>query len=193
MEKPVFNRVLALLVLSTADWFGACKKPSYADIKVDERGSVAQGNREEPKPQAIDPESDFKRLGALPNQDPNQMKGVAMPDFFDQAKGRVKDIPYYPRGVVTNFQVAPVSNMTMLMQISKTRDSFETVTGFFDQALKSAEWKISSLNKGENLWTWELAKDPGQQAAIQVERQREQGIVFIVLRRASSATEQVKK
>src|SRR5436853_1103817 len=193
METQVFNRALAVLILCTAVWLSACKKPSYADIKVEEHGAAAQGNREEPKSQSIDPESDLKKLGAPDQGNADQQKGVAMPDFFDSGKGRVKDLPYYPRAVTTNIQIAPVSNTTMLLQVMKTRDSFETVTAFFDQALKTGGWKISSRNKGERLWSWELARDKGKKGAIQVEGQKEQGIVFIVLRRARSATELDKK
>ena len=185
MEKAVFRRMIGLIGLSVVVSLTACKKPSYSDYKVDEHGTVRNDNKQEPAAKPLDPESDLKQSGAMASQAESPRKeGVQMPDFFDRQRGRVKDLPLYPRSQATNIQFGPMGGLNVVMQVFRTSDKFETVTAFFDHALKAGEWKIASNDRGADLYTWELTKGASDQAAIQVERQKEQGIVFIVLRRA---------
>ena len=81
----------------------------------------------------------------------------------------------------------------MLMQVFRTPDKFETVTAFFDKALKATDWKIASNDRGEDIFTWELVKGTSDQGAIQVERQKDQAGVFIVMRRAQTIAQAAKK
>ena len=171
----------------------SCKKPSYSDYKVDERGAVTNENKEDAKAKPLDPESDLKEAGAMPAQTEAPKAGVQMPDFYDQQKGRVKDIPLYPRSRLTNVQFGPVGGLVMLMEVFNTPDKFETVTAFFDQTLKATDWKIAGNDRGVDLYAWELTKGAGEQGAIQVERQKEKGGAFIVIRRARITAQAAKK
>lgn len=169
---------IALLALALAAGSGCQHKPSYADIKINQSGGLAT----EDNNTVANALAAANATPAAAGQTGGKLPPEPIPAFFDQKTGQIKDLPLIPHSKVTALQYGPYGVYTSMSMQAKTAIPFDKVTEFYDNAVKSAGWKVVSNDRNGDAFIWRLAKgDEG--ATVQVSKSLQPNIIYVSLNR----------
>ena len=167
-------------------------KPSYSQIDTDQAGKASNQNAAASsvatKPSQL---PDSQPPETSPQAAPTQAAGVAPPSFFDSRTGQIKDLPSYPGSRRVRIGFGPVSGFESMGLLLSSRDPFDKVVAFYEQAIKSNGWTVVENSRADNTCQWTLSKEAGQ-GVVQVTTQPQgRPVVYVTLQRAK-AIEQTK-
>jgi hypothetical protein len=180
--------LLGCVVLATTLSCG--HKPSYSDIKVDQSGRpLAEASN------SLEQSQGAKDEGAVASQStnggtaPEPATGKPLPKFFDEKTGQIKDLPLIPRSKLVSLQYGPSGAYeTMSLQV-KTGEPFDKVTAFYDAAIKSAGWRITTNDRNPDTYTWRLVKGDDDGATLQVAKGAQASVIFVTMVRLTRLEE----
>jgi hypothetical protein len=153
-------------------------KPSYSDIKPDQGAIAAKSPDVTAAGSAL--ASPAGQSQAQP-QPANQAS--AIPSFWDAKKGEIKDLPIIQHSKVVKMQYGPQAGFeTMALQV-KTAEPFDKITAFYDSAIKAKGWTITSNNRDNNNFSWQLAKGEDDSAAVGVTKGAQGSITYVSFNR----------
>jgi hypothetical protein len=185
------RRVLyCVLCLAVSQVAGCGHKPSYSEIDSNQSGKAANQSSPAPggpeKPTAL-PGEPAHLPETAPASAPGEQKPVPLPAFFDSATGQIKDLPGYPRARRTNIQFGPLNGYDTMLITLTTRDPFDKVVAFYDQAVKSNGWTIVENSRDPNKYQWTLLKESGQ-GMIVIAKEEQRPLVYVTLDRVKSSS-----
>jgi hypothetical protein len=183
--------VVLLGCMALAATLSCGHKPSYSDIKVDQSGRpLAEASNSPATSVGAD---DLARALASPSANggtaPAPATGKPLPKFFDQKTGQIKDLPLIPRSKLVSLQYGPSGAYeTMSMQV-KTTEPFDKVTAFYDAAIKSAGWRITTNDRNPDTFSWRLVKGADDGATLQIAKGSQPAVIFITMIRLTRLEE----
>jgi hypothetical protein len=177
-----------LLTMTVAVAF-ACgpKEPSYSNINLNKNRSAGVSPEPVASPDAsasATPGAATPPAGAATPPAPAQPGPMKIPAFFDAQKGAIKDLPSYPESMNVNVQYGPLSNAEMATIVSETSGSMEKITQFYDKAIKSNGWTVSSETRETDRYRMNLKKGDKDAGTVQVTRNAQSKAITIVVSRS---------
>jgi len=167
---------------------GCGHKPSYSEIEPDNSGKAANQNSSPSNgaDKPADPAGAAARLAETAPEPENQQKPILPPPFYDSATGQIKDLPSYPGARRTNIQYGPVNGFDTMLLRMRSKDPFEKVVAFYDQAVKKNGWTIVDNSRDPNKYQWTLLKESGQ-GMIVIAKEEQRPLVYVTLDRVKSS------
>lgn len=164
----------------------ACKqKPAYSDMQLGPGGSNNQNTASQPDSSlnANAGEAETAQGDSNSQTQANAPSEVKWPSFIEQSTGKIKDLPAYPNAFITNAQYGPQKGLDTALVALQTRDAFEKVTAFYDNAIKSNGWTLVSENRDSEYYKVEFIKGQNNRGAVQIQKDSRTGTVSIGLTR----------
>jgi len=113
-----------------------------------------------------------------------------MPAFFDAQTGEVKDLPSYPKSQRLNIQYGPVAGEgEMASLVLAASGSMDNVAAFYDKAIKSNGWEVTTRNRDPEFSEWNLKKGDKDEGRVSVRWDPAKGSLTIQIVRTSKPVE----
>jgi len=170
------------------------KEPSYSNINLNKNNSTpvpvaspeATATPGEASPAPDAQAGPTPPAAAATSPAPAQPGPMKMPSFFDPQKGAIKDLPSYPDSMNVNLQYGPLSNAEMAMIVSETSGPMEKVTQFYDKAIKSNGWTVSSETREAERYRLNLKKGDKDAGTVQVTKNAQSKVITIIVSRTKA-------
>jgi hypothetical protein len=92
-----------------------------------------------------------------------------MPAFLDARNGEVKDLPSY-RGQRLSVQYGPTPTGEMASIVIVTSGSMDSISAFYDKAIKSNEWQVTVRNQDSEYAEWRVKKGETEEGGVTIRK-----------------------
>jgi hypothetical protein len=198
------NRISFVAVLAFTLGFAGCERggsdnrtneqAAAASAPTAETGSAANPEAAQAQPEASTPDQ-LLAAGSQPGPSaqpqPSQTppKEITPPDFWDQKKGGVKDLPTFPKSLTTSMQMGPMGGAEVVILFGTVHGTFDEAVSYYDQQIKKNGWKSYFNTRDPGEVVWKMTKGQREEAAVQLKIDRETNTVHFGLSRTRRPAE----
>ena len=170
---------MLLLAALTVGATVACRqKPAYSDMQLGPSASNNQNSANQPAPAL-----NANDAGAAARNSNSQAAQFKLPLFIDERTGEIKDLPTYPGAYRSNAQYGPQKGADSAFVALQTGDSIEKVAAFYNNAIKSNGWTVSTTTHEPEFYQIDFKKGDTHQGTVQARKNPQTGYVDIGLSR----------
>jgi hypothetical protein len=178
--------VSLLSIIGAASLAFACgpKAPSYSNINLNKNAPAGASATASPDSGATNQGQGGPQPPALQEASPSsQSAPIKLPAFFDAQKGEIKDLPTYPSSTRLNVQYGPLGGFDSAMIVLQAGGSIEQIAAFYDRAIKSNGWTVTSDVRDTDRYRVEVKKGENDTGVVQASKPPEASGATIVISR----------
>jgi hypothetical protein len=182
--------LLACAVLGSL--VGCGHKPAYSNINLNRSRTASEpqapGDQPaQPAPATSSPEA------SKPDQPPeagptapqtaqsSRPRPVQRPAFLDAVRGEAKDLPGYPGADKLRLEYGPAEGgIEMVWLVQSTHDPMDRIADFFDKAIKSNGWEITTRSRDPEYSEWKMKKGDRDRGGVTVRKDPTRGGAMVI-------------
>jgi hypothetical protein len=100
---------------------------------------------------------------------------------LDTQRGEAKDLPGYPNADKLRLEYGPAEGGTeMVWLVQSTHDPMDRIADFFDKAIKSNGWEVTTRSRDPEFSEWKLKKGDRDRGGVTVKKDPTRGGAMVI-------------